>query len=299
MGNPPEITIQPINQTDCIYNTVVFSAGFIAAGSVTYQWESNDGSGWTSYGAAGNTSISPVLLTVTNIGANGLNQNGDQYRVILSDENGTAISQPATLTVNEISGIYPQNTQTTLCAGGNFSFTASTSGSTPLTYQWLKNNDSVSDGLWNSSTIAGSSTPILTVTNASPLESGSYQVRIVFQVMDGISVGKTCQKTSQLVRNVTVNPLPAANLMSSDVDNMGCMGQSITFTGSDGTGYNFRVNGTSVQNSANNTYHIASITNALAIDVIVTNAAGCAATSIAIYTTVEPYPDPNPIINDE
>jgi hypothetical protein len=47
MGNPPEITIQPVNQTDCIYNSVVFSAGFTAAGSVSYQWESNDGSGWT------------------------------------------------------------------------------------------------------------------------------------------------------------------------------------------------------------------------------------------------------------
>jgi hypothetical protein len=210
-AGPPEITEQPIDQTDCQYNTVVFSAGFTSAGSVIYQWESNDGSGWIAYGTQGNTNTSPIKLTVANIGANGINLNGTQYRVTISDNNGIATSLPATLTVNNLSGILPGNTHTILCAGQNFSFTAGTTGSIPVSFQWLKNNNPISDGSINGVIISGSNTPALTVTNASTLESGSYQVRIVFNVIDGISVGKTCQITSQLVRNVTVNPSPEPN----------------------------------------------------------------------------------------
>ncbi len=129
--------------------------------------------------------------------------------MIITDANGCSItSNPATLFVNEITGIIPQKTETTICEGGSFTYTASTSGSTPVSYQWLKNGIALSDGIVNGATISGSTTATLTVTNASPAESGSYKVKIIFNVVDGSSVAKTCQITSQLIRDVTVNPKP-------------------------------------------------------------------------------------------
>jgi hypothetical protein len=296
--NPPAITVQPISQTDCYYNTVIFSVGFTSTGSVNYQWESNSGSGWVPYGIQGNTSTSPIKLSVANIGANGINLDGTLYHVIISDAYGTATSLPATLTVNDISGILPKATQTTICTDENFSFTVSTSGSPPLSHQWLKDSNPVSDGTVNGVTINGSDSPSLTVANALPSESGSYQVRIIFDVIDGVSVGKTCQTTSQLIRKVTVNPLPTAVLTSSAANNVQCDGQSITFTGSGGTNYNFRMNGSSVQNNTSDTYTTNSLVSGQTIDVIVTSAAGCIATSTGISIIVIPYPNPNPIVNN-
>jgi hypothetical protein len=296
--HPITITEQPISQTDCYYNTVVFRVGFASTGSINYQWESNAGSGWTLYGSLGNTSISPIKLSIDNIGANGINLDGTLYRVILSDEYDTIVSQTAILTVNEISGISPKNTQTVLCVGGNFSFTANTAGLLPISYQWLRNGNPLTDGILNGITISGSNTPSLNVTNASTSESGSYQIRVIYNVFDGVSIGKTCQITSQLTRNVTVNPLPTAFLISSDEDNVICTGQIVTFTGSGGTSYNFRVNGTSVQNNISDTYSTTALINGQNVDVIVTSDKGCSATSTSITTSIVPYPSSNPIINN-
>jgi len=217
----PTITVQPVSQTDCKGNSVIFSADFSPLGNVTYQWQSStDGITWSDIsaswpnisGASGSTGASPITLNVSNIGvggSNGVNTNGTQYRVKITDLNGCIIiSNGAVLTVNQITGITPQNTQTTLCEGGSFTFTVSTSGSTPISYQWLKNTVPLSNGTVNGVTISGANTATLTVTNASPAESGAYKVDVLFNVIDGSGIFKTCNERSTLTRNVTVNPKP-------------------------------------------------------------------------------------------
>ena len=73
---------------------------------------------------------------------------------------------------------------------------------------------------------------------------------------------------------------PTATLTSNDSDNTFCAGTSVTFTASGGTNYKFRVDELSVQNSTSSTYTTSTLTNGQVVDVIVTNASGCSATSI-------------------
>ena len=87
---------------------------------------------------------------------------------------------------------------------------------------------------------------------------------------------------------VLFNPLPTAVLASSDADDIFCAGTSVTFTATGGTNYNFRVAGISVQNSVTATYTTTALTMSQAVDVIVTDASGCSATSTEITNTVNP-----------
>jgi gliding motility-associated-like protein len=113
------------------------------------------------------------------------------------------------------------------------------------------------------------------------------------QVVDVIVTNASgCVATSAGISN-TVRALPTPTLTSSDADNLFCSGISITFTATGGTNYNFRVAGASVQNSAAATFVTNSLLNGQVVDVIVTNANGCSATSAGITNTVSALPVPS------
>nr|MQY79758.1 T9SS type B sorting domain-containing protein [Bacteroidota bacterium] len=90
-----------------------------------------------------------------------------------------------------------------------------------------------------------------------------------------------------------MNALPNPILTSSDADNIFCAGTSVTFAAGGGTSYNFRVGGVSVQSGASATYTTSSLSNNQVVDVIVTNANGCTATSTGITNTVNALPAAN------
>ena len=112
---------------------------------------------------------------------------GTQYRLVVTDNNGCSVtSDPATLSVNEITGITnssnsPLITNVVLCYGASFSYQVSTSGETPVSYQWKK---FVSVGNWENvvdgGVISGATTPTLTFTNGTSAESGEYKVTVTF-----------------------------------------------------------------------------------------------------------------------
>ena len=81
-----------------------------------------------------------------------------------------------------------------------------------------------------------------------------------------------------------------ATLTSSDADNSFCAGTSVTFMAGGGTNYNFRINGTSVQNGGSATYTTMTLTNGKIVDVIVTSTGGCLITSSGITNTVFALP---------
>ncbi|MDM8002240.1 MAG: gliding motility-associated C-terminal domain-containing protein, partial [Bacteroidota bacterium] len=101
-----------------------------------------------------------------------------------------------------------------------------------------------------------------------------------------------CSATSSQIIN-TVRALPNPTLTSSDADNIFCEGSTVTFTAGGGSNYNFRVDGTSVQNSTSTTYVTSSLTDGQVVDVIVTNSNGCTAASSQIINSVDARPDAN------
>jgi trimeric autotransporter adhesin len=102
----------------------------------------------------------------------------------------------------------------------------------------------------------------------------------------------TCISSTRTPITLTMNLLPTPTLTSSDEDNIFCAGTSVIFAAGGGTGFNFRAGGISVQNGASATYTTSTLTNGQVVDVIVTNAPGCTATSAAITNTVNALPVP-------
>ncbi|MGI8582932.1 MAG: beta strand repeat-containing protein [Chitinophagaceae bacterium] len=249
----PTITTQPASQADCKGNNVDFSAAYSPSGTVSYQWQSStdNGTTWNSIaGASGSTGTSPITYSAANIGVGGVNVNGTQYRVIITDAAGCNVtSNAATLTVNEITGITPGNTSTVICEGGNFSFNVTTSGNVPASYQWKKDGVSLTNGTVSGVITSGATSATLTITNASPSETGAYQVTIVFPITVPNNNGAgatTCTETSTLIRNVTVNPAPVVTVTNNSPI---CSGSNATFTlnGTASAVVTYNINGASNQ----------------------------------------------------
>jgi gliding motility-associated-like protein len=103
-----------------------------------------------------------------------------------------------------------------------------------------------------------------------------------------VSNDNGCTAVSSVITNNVV-PNPVARISSTDSDNKICAGSAVTFYGSGGSDYNFRIDGISVQNGLQNSYTTNTLTDGQAIDVIVTSN-GCVSTSPAITNSVLPVP---------
>ena len=202
---PPVITPIP-DQRDCKGNGVDFTAVYSAAGSVNYQWQSSadGGASWNPYGSQGSSSSSPIILSLSNVGVNDLNMNQTKYQLIITDGNGcSATSNSAILTVNSITAI-TGSTTSTLCEGQNISFTASTAGVSPISFQWIKHTSS---GVW--SDVPGATTQTISFANITIAEAGEYKVRAIFSItVPNNNNSTTCTETNDdITRILIVNPL--------------------------------------------------------------------------------------------
>ena len=188
------LTSQPQNQADCNGNQIKFAVT-IGSGAppYTYTWyykRTTDPS-FSILSTTANVSTFSHTLTVANIG-NATAPDGTQYYVEVTDANNCSVtSGTATLTVNEITGIKPSTRNISICQGGSYTLTANTTGSV-ASYQWTLNGND----------IPGDTSSTLNITNANSENNGFYKIRVVFNVA-GAAVS-TCQRTSQLTRNLTV-----------------------------------------------------------------------------------------------
>lgn len=196
-----EITDQPLPQTDCYGNHVEFSAGISGAeGTVIYQWQQKPPGGDFSDIPGANTS----LLPVNNIGVNGENTDGSEYRVVVSDDCTTITSAGATLHINTITGLTPAVVNSTLCNGGSITYAVSTRGNI-VGYQWAWNNGSGWASLAEGGAYSGTTGSQLAISNASPAQSASYRVSVTFVTLNQPPSDPTCVETSfTRTRNLVV-----------------------------------------------------------------------------------------------
>ncbi len=206
------ITVQPASQSDCKENSVVFGAT-ISGGTapITYTWQRKKPTGSSFTNITGDLDITYPSMGTMQVDKTGSvnNPNGTQYQVVIADACGSSVSAPATLTVNEITGITPATQNFQICEGGSVSYTVTTS-TVPLFYQWLKNGVAITNGAGYS----GAATAILTIANVAPANNGRYQVRVIFSISVPNNNGggaTSCTETSTLDRNLFVNPLPSTS----------------------------------------------------------------------------------------
>jgi len=173
---------------------------------------------------------------------------------------------------------------TTICSGTSVTFTATpTNGGTAPVYQWKKNGTNVGSNnptYTDNTLINGNVITCALISNATPCLTGSP------------ATSNTITMTVNAGQNPTVSIAANPGLTI-------CSGTSVTFTatasniGGGTVMYNFKVGGTSVQNTSSNTYVSTTLTNGNSVtcDITITGGtclASTTASSNAMTMTVNP-----------
>ncbi|MBX9853664.1 MAG: T9SS type A sorting domain-containing protein [Cytophagaceae bacterium] len=255
VNTPPTFIIDPTNQAVCSGNGAVFFA--IAWGSgTTYQWR-KDG-----VNISGATAFIYVIGT-TNAGHAGT------YDVVATRNGCSAISAPATLSINTAPVITLQPVSQGVCVGSTATFSvAATSGAT-LTYQWRKNGTNISGATASSYT-----TPATVIGDNGALYS--------------VVITNTCGNITSSNATLTVTTPTTISLQPASISK--CLGAAANFTvTAAGTGltYQWRKNGSNISGATSATYSIASTvsTDAANYDVVITRS-GCSVTSNTASLTI-------------
>ncbi|MCX5697980.1 MAG: immunoglobulin domain-containing protein, partial [Candidatus Omnitrophica bacterium] len=187
VNQPPAITTGPSSQTVKLGNNAIFSIKATGA-ALTYQWQKKVS------GAGAFANINGVTSTTyTFISTSG--DNGAQFRCIVTNSAGSAVSVLASLTVSQPSAITTQPSSQTVILGKNVTFSISASGTAPLIYQWKKGSSSLTNG----GRVSGTNTAILTIATVAATDAGSYSCLVTNSAGKATSVGAT----------LTVNQPPA------------------------------------------------------------------------------------------
>jgi predicted extracellular nuclease len=183
----PNITTQPASTSVSNGNTATLTVVGSGATTLSYQWYQGT-SGDTSTPIAGATSASyttPALSSTTS------------YWVRVTDTNGSADSNTATVTVNIDPVINIQPASTGILNGNTATLTVAASGATTLSYQWYQGTSGDTSTPIAGATSASYTTPALNATT-------SYWVRVTDT--NGSADSNTATVTVTIDPNITTQP---------------------------------------------------------------------------------------------
>jgi Ig-like domain-containing protein/ASPM-SPD-2-Hydin domain-containing protein len=212
------ITTQPAGQTVTVGQTATFSVTASGTPPLNYQWRKN--------GAAINGATSASYITP----ATTISDSGSLFTVAISDSTGGVTSNVATLTVTTAPvapSITTQPTSQTVTVGQTATFSVTSSGTAPLSYQWRKNGTAISGA-----TSASYITPATSISdNGSP-----------FTVAVSNSTGSVTSNAAMLTVStspvaITVNPNQASVTVGGNQQ------FSANVTGTSNTAVNWSVSG--------------------------------------------------------
>jgi Abnormal spindle-like microcephaly-assoc'd, ASPM-SPD-2-Hydin/Immunoglobulin domain/Immunoglobulin I-set domain len=255
---PPAITTQPVNQTLIAGQTATFGVAATSTFPMTYQWSKN---GAAIRGAVSSTYTTPITTSA---------DNGAQFNVLVSNIAGHVTSTPATLTVNVPPTITTQPSSQTITVGQTAMFTVAATGTTPMSYQWMKNGTAIS-GATSSSYTA----PVTTFA-----DNGAQ-----FKVLVSNIAGNATSAAATLTVNVppTITTQPSSQAVTA--------GQTATFTvaatGTSPMTYQWMKNGAAISGAMSSSYTTPATTtsdNAAKFTVVTNNSAGSATSTAATLT---------------
>ncbi len=169
----PIVTTQPTNQTTNAGSNATFTAAASGFPTPTVQWLLSTNGGTSFAPITGATSAS---YTVTSAAAAA---NGYEYEAVFTNNQGSATSNPATLTVTTAPQITTQPTSQSVAAGASVTLTAAASGNPTPTVQWQVSTN----GGTSFTNIAGATAATYTFTATEALSGNLY--RAVFTNTSG------------------------------------------------------------------------------------------------------------------
>lgn len=252
---PPTITSHPASRAANPGASTTFSVHASGASPFTYQWK-KDG-----------TNISGATASSYTIASVATSHAGD-YSVVVSNANGSATSNAATLTINTAVTITQQPVDTAVNPGSSFSLSVTATGSAPITYQWKK------DG----SAISGATSATYTVASAASSHAGNYTV-VVTNPVGSV----TSSAAAVMVRTA---PVILTHPLTQSFNAGATITLSVSASGSSPFSYQWYKGTSAIPGATASTY---TLTSAQASDaggykVVVTNALGTATSNTATLT---------------
>ncbi len=269
IGSLPVLTTQPLSLTKVVGGAASFSV-VATGGPLTYQWLKN---GINIVGATQPTySIASAATT-----------DAGQYTAKVSNSYGNVTSRGAQLSVGNLPVITTQPLPLTQALGSAASFSIVATG-TGLTYQWLKDGNTISGAIQATYNIAS-----LAATHA-----GLYSVRVSNTYGDVTS--NTVALTVGNSPVITTQPLPLTKTVGSPAS------FSVAATGT-GLTYQWLKDGNNMSGATQATYNIASVTTTHAgqYSVKVSNTYGSATSNsvtlaVGVAPTITTHPKDQEIL---
>lgn len=262
----PAISTQPVSQSVAIGSNVTFSVSAYGTVPLYYQWlfdQTNLVDGGQITGSQTN------VLTISSAQLD----NAGTYSVMISNVDGSIVSQGAILSVGNPPVIINQPQNTEVAQGSNALFTVGVDGTGPFSYQWYFGGVALPQG----------TTSALAITNVQLASSGSYNV--------GISSPFGAALSSNAVLTVDAPPVITLQPTNQTIFAGFNTAFSVAAAGSAPLYYQWQFDATNLSGATNATLTLtnASLSQGGSYNAIVSNAFGATNSSIAVLT-VNPAP---------
>jgi hypothetical protein len=259
---PPTITAQPGHTSTLDGSSAALSVGVTGTGPFSYQWRKG---GSPIAGATASSYATPSLA---------LADSGAVYAVVVTNGGGSATSADATVTVNPRPVSFAAApAAATVASGQTASFAVTADGSAPLTYQWLRNGNTVAGA-----TAATYTTPALAAADSGAL----YSVRVT-NAAGNLTSGSALLTVTATAAAPSIATQPASLAVTEGLP----AAFTVSATGTGTLSYVWRRNGVNISGATSASYTLPSTAmadNTARFSVVVTNATGSATSGDAVLT---------------
>ncbi|HOX59827.1 MAG TPA: immunoglobulin domain-containing protein [Candidatus Paceibacterota bacterium] len=252
VASPPSFVAQPQSLTRNQGASATFGVTVAGSWPLSYQWYLN---GTPISGATQNS------YTDSNVQP----ADGGAYTCVVTNDFGSASSDPAMLTVIVAPTVTTQPVSQTVTQGGGVTFSVAASGSAPLSFQWRKGGTPIS----------GATGTSYSLSNVEAANAGTYTV-VVSNDAGSVTSGNAVL-TVYVAPAITVQPVGQTLAAGSSAT------FSVTATGNPAPTYQWRRNGVNISGATGSSYTRSNIQSADVglYSVVVSNLVGAATSSEA------------------
>ena len=209
----PSITAQPADQSIKVGEKATFSVAAAGSAPLSYQWQRNG----AAVSGATTASYTTPAATVDN--------DGDDYDVMISNAAGSVASAPARLSVAATAtapAITSQPVDTSITAGQTATFSVTATGTAPLAYQWRKNGTAIAGATATSYTTPaevigdnGATFAVVVSNAAGSVTSRSAVLSVSTAATQGTDVVTYKNDLARTGQNLTETSLTLSNVNSA------------------------------------------------------------------------------------